>query len=178
MRRATRTMTVGAALVLLAGCATPGGGTSTSASASASASADDGGGAVTVVAAETDAGTSLVGTDGLTLYIFTSDTDGTSTCYDECAAAWPPFEVEAGATLEAGDGVTGELATTERDDGTTQVTYEGMPLYYYASDSEPGDATGEGVGDVWFIASPEGAGSPELSGSDDSGAPAPTDYEY
>ena len=176
MPRATRTMTVGAAIVLLAGCATPGGGASTS----ASASADEGGETVTVATAETDAGTSLVGADGMTLYIFTNDTDGTSTCYEECAAAWPPFEVEAGATLEAGDGVTGELATTERDDGTTQVTYEGMPLYYYASDSEAGDATGEAVGEVWFIASPEGAGSPDPSGSDDGGsAPSPTDdYEY
>ena len=172
MRRTTRTMTIGAAIVLLAGCATPGGGASTS----ASASADGGGDAVTVATGETDAGTSLVGADGMTLYIFTSDTGGTSTCYEDCAAAWPPFEVEAGATPEAGDGVTGELGTTERDDGTTQVTYDGMPLYYYASDTEAGDATGEGVGDVWFIASPEGAGSPEPSGSDDGAAPTP--YEY
>ena len=177
MRRATRTMTIGAAIVLLAGCATPGGGASTAASASASADAT--GDTVTVVTAETDAGTSLVGTDGMTLYIFTNDTDGTSTCYEDCAAAWPPFEVDAGATLEAGDGVTGELGTTERDDGTTQVTYEGMPLYYYASDSAAGDATGEGVGDVWFIAAPEGAGSPDPSGTDDDdGAQPSPSYDY
>jgi predicted lipoprotein with Yx(FWY)xxD motif len=174
MRHASRTMTIAAAVVLLAGCAVPGGGTSTEATASDSAEA------VTVDSAETDAGTSLVGPDGLTLYIFTNDTDGTSTCNDDCAAMWPPFEVDAGATLEAGDGVTGELGTTERDDGSTQVTYDGMPLYYYASDSEAGDATGEGFGDVWFIASPEGAGSAEPSGSDDDGgAPSPTDdYDY
>ena len=177
MRRATRTLTIGAAIVLLAGCATPGGGASTA----ASASADDTDDTVTVVTAETDAGTSLVGADGMTLYIFTNDTDGTSTCYEDCAAAWPPFEVDARATLTAGDGVTGELATTERDDGTTQVTYEGMPLYYFASDSEAGDATGEGVQDVWFIASPEGAASPDPSGSDDDddGQPSPSyDYDY
>jgi predicted lipoprotein with Yx(FWY)xxD motif len=175
MRPATRTMTIAAAVVLLAGCAVPGGGASTEASASDNAEA------VTVASAETDAGASLVGPDGLTLYIFTSDTDGTSTCYDDCAAAWPPFEVGAGATLEAGDGVTGELGRTERDDAT-QVTYEGMPLYYYASDSEPGDATGEGVGGVWFIASPEGqAGAgPSTEPSDDDGAePSPSDdYGY
>ena len=176
MRRATRTMTIGAAIVLLAGCATPGGGASTS----ASASVDEGGETVTVATAETDAGTSLVGPDGLTLYVFTNDTDGTSTCYEDCAAAWPPFEVDADATLTPSDGVTGELASTERDDGTTQVTYEGMPLYYFASDSEAGDATGEGVQDVWFIASPEGAGSPDPSGSDDDGGqPSPSyDYDY
>ena len=177
MRRATRIMTIGAAIVLLAGCATPGGGASTSASASASASADESGVTLTVETGETDAGTSLVGDDGMTLYIFTNDTDGTSTCYEDCAALWPPFEVEAGATLEGGDGVSGELGTTERDDGTTQVTYEGMPLYYYASDSAAGDSTGEGVGDVWFIAAPEGAGSAEPSGSDDGAQPSPS-YDY
>ena len=174
MRRATRTMTFGAAIVLLGGCATPGGGASTS----ASASADAGGNAVTVAAAETDAGTSLVGANGMTLYIFTNDTDGTSTCYEDCAAAWPPFEVDTDATLEAGDGVTGELGTTERDDGIAQVTYEGMPLYYYASDSAAGDATGEGVGEVWFIAAPEGAGGAEPSGSDDDGAQPSPSYDY
>ena len=172
MRRATRTLIFGAAFVLLAGCATPGAGESTS----ASASADEGGGTVTVATAETDAGTSLVGTDGMTLYIFTNDTDGTSTCYEDCAAAWPPFEVDDGATLDAGDGVTGDLATTERDDGTTQVTYNGMPLYFSASDSEAGDATGEGVGDVWFIAAPDGAASP--SGSDDDGGQPSPSYDY
>ena len=174
MRHATRTMTIAAAVVLLAGCAPRGGGTSTE--ATASESADAGGGAVTVASAETDAGTSLVGPDGLTLYIFTSDTDGTSTCADDCAATWPPFEVDAGATLEAGDGVSGELGTIERDDGTTQVTYEGMPLYFYASDSAPGDATGEGVGGVWFIASPEGQSGAEPT-DDGGGAPSPS-YDY
>jgi predicted lipoprotein with Yx(FWY)xxD motif len=165
-------MTIAAAVVLLAGCAPRGGGASTEASASDTA------GAVTVASSETDAGTSLVGPDGLTLYIFTSDTDGTSTCYEDCAAAWPPFEVDAGATIEAGDGVTGDLGTTERDDGAIQVTYDGMPLYYYASDAAAGDATGEGVNDVWFIASPEGQTGAEPS--DDGGAePSPSyDYDY
>jgi predicted lipoprotein with Yx(FWY)xxD motif len=170
-------MTIAAAVVLLAGCAPRGGGTSTEATAS-----EDAAGAITVAGAETDAGTSLVGPDGLTLYIFTNDTDGTSTCYEDCAAAWPPFEVDADATLEAGDGVTGELGTTERDDGTTQVTYEGMPLYFYAADSEPGDATGEGFGGVWFIASPEGqsGAEPTDDGAEptDDGGGEPTDYDY
>lgn len=171
MRHAPRTMTIAAAAVLLAGCAVPGAGSSTVASASDSARA------VIVDSAETDAGTSLVGPDGRTLYIFTNDTGGTSTCNDDCAATWPPFEVDAGATVEGGDGVSGELGTTERDDGATQVTYEGMPLYYYASDSDPGDATGEGVGDVWFIAAPGRTG---VEPSDDGGAaPSPSsDYDY
>ena len=171
MRRATRTTTLAAAVVLLAGCAPSGGGAGGSASPEA----------ITVEVAETDEGPSLVGTDGRTLYIFTQDTDGTSTCYEDCAAAWPPFEVEAGATVEAGEGVTGELDIIERDDGSSQVTYEGMPLYFYAADAEPGDATGHGVGDVWFIASPEGQSGAEPTDGG-GGAPTPTysdgEYDY
>jgi len=174
MRHTTRTMTVAAAVVLLAGCAPQGGGTSTE----ASATDEDAGAAVTVETGETDAGTSLVGPDGLTLYIFTNDTDGTSTCNEGCVGTWPPFVVDTAATFEAGDDVTGELGMTERDDGTTQVTYDGMPLYYYASDAEPGDAAGEGIEDVWFVASPEGQTGAEPS--DDGGAePSPSyDYDY
>ncbi len=155
-------MTLAAAVVLLAGCAPQGGG--------ASGDADDGDGLQTlgIAVAETDAGPSLVGPDGMTLYIFTQDTDGASTCTDDCADAWPPLTVEAGAEIEGGDGVTGDLAIIERDDGTSQVTYDGMPLYFYAEDQEPGDATGEGVGGVWFIASPEGqAGAEPTDDADD-----------
>ena len=175
MRHASRIPSTATGL-LLAACAPQGGGTSTE--ATPTESADAGAETVTLASAETDAGTSLVGPEGMTLYIFTQDTDGTSTCYEDCAAAWPPFEVDAATSLEAGQGVTGELATTERDDGTIQVTYEGMPLYYYASDTQAGDATGEGVGDVWFIASPDGQTDAEPS-DDDGAEPSPSyDYDY
>lgn len=162
-------MTFAAAVVLLAGCAPTGGG------ASGSASPDEAE-ALTVEVAETDEGPSLVGPDGMTLYILTEDTDGTSTCNEDCAAAWPPFEVEAGATVEAGEGVTGELDIIEREDGVSQMTYEGMPLYFYAADAEPGDATGHGVGEVWFIASPEGQSDAEPT--DDGGAEPTQSYDY
>ena len=122
MRIVTRTLSIAAALVLLAACAPSGGGASGEAS-------PDGAATITVAVAETDAGTSLVGPNGHTLYVFTQDTDGTSTCTDDCATTWPPFTVEAGATIEPGEGVTGDLAIIERDDGTSQVTYDDMPLY-------------------------------------------------
>jgi predicted lipoprotein with Yx(FWY)xxD motif len=173
MRTVTGTLVVAAALVLLAACAPSGGG--------AGESASDEAAAITVAVADTDAGPSLVGPDGHTLYVFTQDTDGTSTCADDCAATWPPFTVEAGATVEAGEGVTGELTIIERDDGTSQVTYEGMPLYYFADDSAPGEAEGQGVGDVWFIASPEGQGAEPSDGAEmsDEAEPSPSyDYDY
>jgi predicted lipoprotein with Yx(FWY)xxD motif len=37
-----------------------------------------------------------------------------------------------------------------------QATYDGFPLYYFAGDQAPGDANGEGLGGVWFIADPAG----------------------
>lgn len=111
--------------------------------------------AADVQVAATDLGEVLVDGDGMTLYLFTNDSDGQSVCTDDCAAAWPPLTVDA-ETL-AGDGVDdGLLGTTERDDGSTQVTYDGSPLYTWASDSEAGDVTGQGVNDVWFVVAPDG----------------------
>jgi predicted lipoprotein with Yx(FWY)xxD motif len=172
MRLPTRTITFIAAIVLLAACAPSGGG---------AGATDDAAESVGISVAETDAGPSLVGPDGMTLYVFTQDTDGTSTCTGDCAAAWPPLTVEAGAEVDSGDGVTGELAIIEREDGDSQVTYDGMPLYYYSGDSEPGDATGDGVNDVWFVASPEGQEGGGAAPTDDGGAapsPTPIDYDY
>ena len=96
----------------------------------------------------------LTGKDGMTLYIFKKDTPGKSVCNGDCAANWPPLLVSAGKSPKAEDGVTGALATIKRDDGTDQVTYNGAPLYYFAADKAAGDTTGQGVGDVWFIAAP------------------------
>jgi predicted lipoprotein with Yx(FWY)xxD motif len=174
MRTVTRTMTLAVAIMLLAACSASGGGAGESPSNEAATT--------TVAVADTDAGPSLVGPDGRTLYVFTQDTDGTSTCTDDCAATWPPFEVEAGATVAAGEGVTGELAIIERDDGSSQVTYEGMPLYFFADDAQPGEAKGQGMGDVWFIASPEGQAGAEPSDDaemSDEAEPSPSyDYDY
>lgn len=90
---------------------------------------------------------------GRTLYLFTKDTaPGESTCYDECATNWPPFVANEPFALPLGVG--GELSTVQRTDGTTQVAYNGMPLYYFAGDTAAGDTNGQGVGGVWWIVSP------------------------
>jgi predicted lipoprotein with Yx(FWY)xxD motif len=49
-----------------------------------------------------------------------------------------------------------KFGTTKRTDGTTQVTYNGWPLYYFAKDKAPGDVTGQGVGSVWYVVSAAG----------------------
>jgi predicted lipoprotein with Yx(FWY)xxD motif len=108
-----------------------------------------------VVAGETALGRALTDLGGRTLYAFTRDKGGKSSCYDDCSTTWPALTVEGPVT--AGESAEADwVATTERSDGTTQVTYKGMPLYYYAGDTQPGDTNGQGVGDVWFAVTPDG----------------------
>ena len=100
-------------------------------------------------------GSFLVDSKGMTLYVYTKDTPNTSTCYGTCASYWPAL-LTAGAPL-AGTGVTASLlGTTARTDGTSQVTYNGWPLYYYVSDKAAGDTTGQGTKNVWYVIDPSG----------------------
>jgi len=97
-------------------------------------------------------GTFLVDEKGMTLYLFTKDTPGVSNCSGSCLTAWPPLLTNG--EPRADDGVTGKLDTITRDDGSLQVTYNDMPLYYYVTDVKPGDTTGQDVGGVWFVVAP------------------------
>lgn len=130
-------------------------------------------GAVTVEVTSSDLGDILVDGEGVTLYVFDNDTDENSTCYDECEANWPPVTGEATAGEGADESL---LGTSERDDGTTQVTYAGHPLYYFAGDQSAGDTNGQGVGDVWWVVGPDGegitgggAGEEDAAGAEDEG---------
>lgn len=97
----------------------------------------------------------LVSYDGYTLYTFANDASGVSNCADTCADNWPAFTVQPGDSLVAGNGAMGKLDTIERaDNGRLQVTYNGMPLYFFHDDAAPGDTNGQGVGDVWYVAAP------------------------
>jgi len=108
------------------------------------------------VRAHPELGDILVDAEGMTLYMYDADTQGagSSTCYDGCAAAWPPLTGDGGTAV--GDGVAAELTTFERSTEATQVAANGWPLYYWVDDSEPGDATGQGVNDVWWVLTPDG----------------------
>jgi predicted lipoprotein with Yx(FWY)xxD motif len=119
-------------------------------------------GAVTVQAASSDTyGNFLTDGNDNSLYLFMNDTAATadapakSACTDTCLTNWQPLLVTGKAT--AGPGINADLlGTLTRADGTTQVTYNGHPLYYFAKDANSGDTAGHGVGDVWFLVSPEG----------------------
>ena len=99
-------------------------------------------------------GTFLVATNGMTLYKYTKDTPGVSNCTGQCATLWPPYTVSSASNLNAGSSITGQLGTITRADGTMQLTYNNMPLYFWHNDQKPGDTSGNNVGGVWFVVKP------------------------
>jgi predicted lipoprotein with Yx(FWY)xxD motif len=98
----------------------------------------------------------LTGEDGKTLYQFKNDTadSGKSTCNGGCAATWPPFTVDSLDEVKPDAAVTGKLALVTRDDGTKQVSYNGVPVYYYSGDTKAGDTNGQGFAGKWFVVNP------------------------
>jgi predicted lipoprotein with Yx(FWY)xxD motif len=142
------------ALVALAVAGCGGGDQANAASGDSNAS-----GSSTVAASDAgDLGKILVDSQGRTVYLFEKDTGPKSTCSGECAVDWPPLTTNGNPT--AGDGLSASmLGTTRRSDGTTQVTFNGHPLYRFAGDQKPGDTAGQNVdlfGARWFVLSPAG----------------------
>lgn len=109
-------------------------------------------------------GTVLQAPSGLTLYHLTTDAKGKVTCTGNCAATWPPLIASSGKLPAASPDVTGHLGTVERPDGSTQVTFDGMPLYTYSGDSGPGQANGQGIGGVWFAVTTSAGSSTQTTG--------------
>jgi predicted lipoprotein with Yx(FWY)xxD motif len=143
----------------VAGC---GGGSSSSSSSTtakqpSSATKTTASGA-TVDVRKSDLGTMLTDSTGRTLYLFEKDKGTASTCYGSCASAWPPLTTSA-APKAGTDVKASALGTTKRKDGTSEVTYNGHPLYYYVGDGSPGSTTGQGLdqfGAEWYVLAPSG----------------------
>ena len=106
----------------------------------------------TLKVGDSSLGKILVANNGMTLYLKKDDSTGKSTCYGDCAKNWPPLLIKG--TPTAGTGVTGKVDRTVRTDGRFQVTYNGMPLYFWKSDIKPGDTTGNGVNGIWSVVTP------------------------
>jgi predicted lipoprotein with Yx(FWY)xxD motif len=89
----------------------------------------------------------LSASNGMTLYQYTKDATNVSNCTGGCATAWPPYTVSAAEALSltADPGIAGQIGTITRADGSLQVTYRGLPLYFFAGDAKPGDVKGEAV---------------------------------
>lgn len=117
----------------------------TAATTTAAATAATGSGATVEATAVGSLGTVLVaGSNGMTVYTFTKDVkgSGTSACTGQCISTWPALTLPGGSKPVAGAGVTGTLATITRPDGSLQVTYKGLPLYFFSGDAAPGDSNG------------------------------------
>src|ERR1700726_11423 len=99
----------------------------------------------------TSAGTVLASSRGLTLYYYAEDKPGSgkSVCTGSCAAAWPPLAAPVRAP--AGVRLPGPLGMITRPGGVRQVTINGYPIYFYAGDKAPGQATGNGVEGRWHV---------------------------
>ena len=151
MRKLLTAAGLAAAVLAVAACASSSSSTSSPASSGTPAAGASAAGASSgaTVTERTIGGTEvLTNSAGFTLYWFAPDTSTTSKCTGSCATYWPP--VKGPAT--AGSGVTGTLGTITRSDGTTQVTYDGHPLYTYVGDTAPGQNKGNGLnlsGGVW-----------------------------
>ena len=97
----------------------------------------------------------LTDTSGKTLYYFTKDTSGQSSCTGTCIATWPPFSadpVTAPSVLNAG-----AFSSVSRADGMKQTAFMGRPLYYYSADTKPGDVNGQGFNKLWYVANVTGS---------------------
>jgi predicted lipoprotein with Yx(FWY)xxD motif len=133
--------------------------------ATGSAAAPTGGPTVKTAFNKTLKATILVDARGHTLYLYTSDGRNRSACINDptyhCSKVWPPLLASGSAV--AGRGVKPSLlATFTRDDGTTQVSYAGHPLYGFKGygsakpDRKPGDLNGQGFIGVWWVLAPSG----------------------
>lgn len=128
------------------------GGESKSASSESGGGGAEGGAAIVSLGNVQELGMVLVDSEGMTLYDFHKDKGTTSSCYGACAEGWPPLLSE-GAPQVGNGADDSKLGTTERKDGTTQVTYAGHPLYTYVVDQKPGEATGNDIsafGGEWY----------------------------
>lgn len=114
-------------------------------------------------------GTLITGTNNRTLYMFKADEKSTSaheklsTCNGACAAVWPPV-LASGTPAVAGEANASLVGLTTRSDGTEQVTYNGLPLYYYTADTKAGQSVGNHLKDgfgLWIGMLPSGKLAPD-----------------
>jgi predicted lipoprotein with Yx(FWY)xxD motif len=143
--------------------------TTAAAASTTAAPATSAASATTAAAATTAEGASLAAADnatigqeilvdsaGMTVYLFVPDgTATTSAVPDGLKAAWPAVVAEGEPV--AGPGLDAALLTVAaQPDGAQQLAYNGHLLYTFANDAAPGDANGQGLGEVWYVLSPAG----------------------
>ena len=161
-KRAFLSVASTAVALVVAGCGGAshgsGAGNAPSAGKADGAPAASGGAALRVIT-DPKLGKIIVDAKGRTLYDFVIDKGTTSVCYGACASLWPPYTTN-GRPVAGQDVIPTLIGTTKRRDGSSEVTYAGHPLYYYAPDRARGQITGQALnqfGAPWYALAPSGA---------------------
>jgi predicted lipoprotein with Yx(FWY)xxD motif len=176
--RSKSILTLGTALLIALAVAACGGGDD---SDSASADGMSGGGQTVATESISDFGDVLVDSSGMPLYTNDMDTRSKIVCTDGCAADWLPLAGPSGGQPSSDESsIQEKLGTMQRPDGSSQVTFDGLPLYTFVDDS-PGQVTGDGFSDsfngttfTWTVATAGGSADTSSDSSagdsgDDSG---------
>jgi predicted lipoprotein with Yx(FWY)xxD motif len=162
-----------AASLLIAACGGSSSSNTTSSAAGTQAtSSASSNAAVVTTASNSSLGTVLVNSQGMTLYHLGGEQNGKFICTSSaCVGVWHPLTAPSSG---APSGEVGSLGTVKRPDGTTQVTYKGLPLYTFTGDRQPGEAKGQGIKDVgtWSVLATSGA--PASKSSSGGAAPSTT----
>jgi predicted lipoprotein with Yx(FWY)xxD motif len=110
-----------------------------------------------IKSAKSQFGMMLFDGTGQAIYLFDKEQTTKPECYGACADAWPPVLTKGSPTAASGT-KQDLLGTTNRTDGTTQVTYGGHPLYFYAHEAknEVKCHNIQGFGGLWLVVTPAG----------------------
>jgi predicted lipoprotein with Yx(FWY)xxD motif len=168
---------VALAAIVLAAC---GGSSDNNSDNNASAAPTGGGGQTVATKSVSGLDNALVDSSGKVLYTNDMDTGSNIACTDQCLTEWVPLAAPGSGQPTSDDSaVQAKLGTVKRPDGSSQVTFGGMPLYTFVEDTS-GQATGNGFRDsfggtdfLWTAATASGKSAPSssttTSGSSSSG---------
>lgn len=137
-----------AAALLLAACGSSGSSAASSGSGGKSQHAVGSHGTVVAERQVSGVGTVLVDQAGKTIYSPEQEANGTIRCTSSCLSFWFPVTVSSAGAAPHVTGLGGVLGTIRRpDDGKTQLTYNGRPLYTFRLDQSAGQTHGNNFTD-------------------------------
>jgi predicted lipoprotein with Yx(FWY)xxD motif len=94
--------------------------------------------------------TVLTDAKGMVLYYKKDDPLPNSSCTGACAKDWPPV-IANGMDMITSSMTLPHKLTVHMTGNGNQVLYDGHPLYTYAADMAPGQFTGRGQDNVWYL---------------------------
>jgi predicted lipoprotein with Yx(FWY)xxD motif len=147
-----------AGLATLAACGSSGSSGSASSGSTPSPSTSAAATASGLKTAKVGGVTVLTNAKGFTLYGFAPDSATKSVCNGACASQWPPVKAPASASS-----IKAPFAKITRSGGSTQLTFNGHPLYTFIGDKAPGQANGNNLnafGGLWHQAAVSGSTAP------------------